>query len=982
MKIHALRLSLASSLLALTACAATATLPSDSSSPLTGTAPQAPVQTAPLPASAENATAQAPVWAFETSDLPLDPAFKVGRLDNGMRYIIRNNGTPAGQAKVQLYIGSGSLSERDEERGLAHFIEHMAFNGSTHVPEGEMVKLLEREGLAFGADTNASTGFESTVYKLDLPRNDPALLDTAMFLMRETASELLFDPAAVQREKGVILSERRVRDTYSFRNTVDRFRFLYPDALFPYRLPIGTKQVIENSTAQQLKALWQRLYTPENAAIVVVGDFDPAMVEAEITKHFTSWDGAPMPAKPDAGPVDLAHSGQTEIYLDPALPERITASVHGAWRDLDDTVATRQKNVLRAIGYGIINRRLQRLSRLETPPFRGAGFGTSDVFESGRTTNLVVDSNDGEWRPALAAAVAEYRRSMAQGFSASEVAEQLANLRTSLENAAAGEATRSNSAYIAEAIALLDDDRIPTTATSSLERFRAMEDMITPANIMAALREEALPLEQPLLRFQGNTAPAGGAKALRDAWEEDMAAPLSAETQATQSEFAYSDFGTPGDIVADSVEPLLGIRTLRFANGVKLNLKQTDLQQDRVLVKMRVDGGRMINTRENPLATGMVSVLPLGGLGKHSFDELQSILAGRSVGFSFSAEEEAFSMSATTTPRDLQLQLELMTAALTDPGYRSQGEAQYRRNIRNFFAAKTATPNSALSNALGGIVSDDDPRFTLAPEQSYLDLTFDKLARDIGDRLAEGAIEITLIGDIDEARAIDLVSRTLGALPPRETEFRPYADQRQRSFTQDRSLRTIYHDGEADQALLRMSWPTSDDKDFNQTIELELLQRVMRLKLIESLREELGQTYSPGVSASESGVYDDYGTFSIAAALDVADLDDAEEAMRETVQALIDKPVDADTLLRARQPMLEAYDKALKTNSGWMGLADEAQSDPEKLRRFTEAKNVASAITPEDIANVARRYLSAKPLEIRVIPRPEAATEPGNVASQ
>jgi zinc protease len=174
---------------------------------------------------------QAPVapeheWPFAKSDLTPDPAYRFGRLDNGMRYIIRPNGTPAGQGMVYFWVDAGSLAETDEELGYAHFIEHMAFNGSTRVPEGEMVRLLEREGLAFGADTNATTNFDVTLYTLNLPRNDPSLLDTALMLMRETASELTFSPEAVEREKGVVLSEKRVRDNFDLRNAVDELAFL------------------------------------------------------------------------------------------------------------------------------------------------------------------------------------------------------------------------------------------------------------------------------------------------------------------------------------------------------------------------------------------------------------------------------------------------------------------------------------------------------------------------------------------------------------------------------------------------------------------------------------------------------------------------------------------------------------------------------------------------------------------------------------
>ena len=930
----------------------------------------------PLPAFAPPAaaaqTANEAVWPFEQSDLPVDPAYRFGVLDNGMRYIIRPNATPAGQGMVQLWIDGGSLDEREDERGFAHFVEHMAFNGSTNLPEGEMIKLLEREGLAFGADTNASTSFDATIYKLDLPRNDPDLLDTALMIMRETASELSFNPEAVEREKGVVLSERRVRDTYALRNTIDGLEFLYPEARLSERLPIGTAETIRAADAAALRALYERLYRPDDAALIVVGEFDPDVVEASIREHFADWAGPQALEGPDAGPIDPVHAGLTDIYLDPALAERITIARSGPWIEEADTVASRRANLLRRIGYGIVNRRFQRLSRGEDPPFRGAGFGTSEVFEAGRTTNLIVDAGDKEWRRALEAAQREYRRAMAFGFSEGEVAEQVANLRTALENAAAGADTRSHASFVNAALALLADDQIPTTPESALKRFEEIAPQITPDAVMAALREEAIPLDNPLIRFEGRTAPVGGAEAIRSAWDAGMAEQLEAGRQADLGEFGYTDFGPAGSIVSDTVEPLLGIRQIRFANGVMLNLKQTDLQEDRVTLQINIDGGQMLNTKADPLATAMVSSLPFGGLGKHTYDELQSILAGRTVSLPVGAADDTFQISATTTPRDLEVQLQLIAATLTDPGYRPQGEAQYRRNIENFFASRDATPASALRNSLGQIVSDGDSRFTLQPKEDYLQLTFEALRQDISERLDKGAIEVAAVGDFDEERLIELVARTLGALPPREEAFQAYEDNRRRGFTADRAPRVLYHTGGEDQALLQMMWPTTGDEDFAESARLELLERVMRLELLDSLREELGQTYSPGVSAQQSRTYEDYGTFTIGAAIDVADVDAAREAMLQTVRKLTSEPVSEDELLRARQPMIEAYDNALKTNAGWMNLVDRAQTEADRIERFTIGKETLAALTAEDLRSVASRYLEpTERLELLVLPEPD-----------
>jgi len=911
-------------------------------------------------------------WPFEQSDLPPDPAYRFGRLDNGMRYIIRPNGTPAGQGMVQFWVDAGSIAETDEERGYAHFVEHMAFNGSTRVPEGEMVRLLEREGLAFGADTNASTGFDVTLYKLDLPRNDPALLDTAIMLMRETASELTFNPEAVEREKGILLSERRVRDTYQMRNLVDGLEFLYPGARFTERLPIGTAESLQAATANKLRAFYERLYRPENTALIVVGDFDADLVESKIREHFASWQPKPIVPAVDPGPIPFAHQGETRIYLDPALAEQVTVSRTGPALDRTDTKAFREKNVRRQLGYNIINRRLQRLARTGDPPFRGAGLGTAEVFDVARTTNLVINAGDGEWREGLAAAQAEYRRALEYGFTEAEVAEQVANLRAALENNVAGADTRSNASFVTGAITLLQDGQIPTTPESGLERFLEHLPEITPESVLEALKEELVPLDNPLIRFEGRTPPEGGAEALREAWNIGANVSLHTFEAVAPGEWGYTDFGPPGTVVSDTVEPVLGVRTIRFANGLRLNLKQTDLQRDRISIQLNIDGGQLLNTRDDPLATQMTSSLPVGGLGKHTRDEIQSILAGRTVGFNIGAGGETFVVSANTTARDLELQLQMIAAGISDPGFRPEGEIQYRRNVENLFAGLTATPAAALGNALGGIISDNDPRYTLQPKEAYLELTFAELQRDIGDRLERGAMELALVGDFDEMEAIEKVARTLGALPPRERDFGDYEHNRQRTFTADRSLRTVYHDGAPDQAIVRMDWPTVDDRDFTEVLKLELLERIMRLQLLEKIREELGQTYTPAANATQSAVYPDFGYFSIAAPVDAAQVEAAREAMLEAVTGLIERPVDDDTLLRARRPMVESYENALKTNGGWMNLVDRAQSEPHRLERFTSAVDLLGSITAEDIRATAERYLKPEErLEIVVLPRPE-----------
>jgi zinc protease len=930
-----------------------------------------------LAAAGAPALAQAeagPAWTLQESDVPVDPDYTFGQLPNGMRYVLRENHTPEDTVLVRLRIGSGSLEERDEERGLAHYLEHMAFNGSTNVPEGEMIKLLEREGLAFGADTNASTGFETTTYKLDLPRNDPKLLDTALKIMRETASELTISPEAVERERGVILAEKRDRTNYSLKQMVDEWAFATPGARYAQRLPIGTDATLRAADAARLRAFYKRAYVPGNAVLIVVGAIDVPAVEQAIRARFGDWKPAPPPPSPEVGPLDLGIKGRTDIYLDAALSERVTVSRLSPWTDEPDTIATRRQELLRSIGYRAVNRRLEALARSEDAPYRGAGFGTGDVFEAGRSTNLIVDAVDGRWAEGLAVAAREWRRALEFGFSEAEIAEQVARTRQATQNAAASAATRSNAALVGAIEQLLDHDQVPSTPQSALERFEAFAPSITPDAVLAALRADAAPLDDPLIRFQGRTAPVGGAEALRTAWNTAMAETLAAPAQAAAAAFAYTDFGAPGAVAADAVEPRTGIRTVRFANGVRLNLKKTALETDRVRFQFNLDGGSLLDTREAPLATAMVGSLTAGGLGKHSQDELDSVLAGRTVSLNLLNAGDTFVSAGTTTPRDLELQLQLITAALTDPGYRREGEVRFRREMSNYFKRKDATPGSALGAAIGGILSDGDPRFTLQPEGDYQKLSFAQLRETLGPRLVSGAIELALVGDIDEPAAMALVGKTLGALPVRESEFQARETQRQRSFSADRAPRTLLHTGEADQALLQWTWPTADDRDFPLTQRLELLERVVRLELTEEIRERLGKAYSPSASSNPSDVWTGYGTFSLAASVDASDVDATRAALRAVIEKLASEPVSPDLLDRARRPLLEGYDNALKTNGGWMGLAARAQTEGERIDRFLAAKSVLEAITPDDLQATAAQFLAAeRALEIAVLPTGETA---------
>jgi len=429
-------------------------------------------------------------WGLHLTDVTPDPTIKYGVLPNGMKYAIKRNATPKGTASVRLRIGFGSIAEADNERGLAHFIEHMAFNGTTHVPEGDMVKILERQGLAFGPDTNAQTGFDSTTYMLDLPKADAEHIDTAMFLFREVAGEMKIDPAAVDRERGVILGEERARDNFQLHQVIDQLGFQVPETPYPNRLPIGVDAVLRTASADTIRSLYHRYYRPENATLVFVGDADPAIVEAKIKKAFSDWKdvgpaGAPLPR----GKVELARPAAFDTFIDPAVATTVDYTIARPWKDPADTLAERHHKIVEAVATGLFNRRLQKLVNTPGSPLLGGGMGTDETRDAALMTSVTIAAKDGAWKDALTASEQEVRRALEHGFTAGELKTQVADMTAALHAAAEQQDTRTNQSLANSVLAVVDRDKFVTTPKFMAGEFDAVAKTLTPAEVNAAFRE-------------------------------------------------------------------------------------------------------------------------------------------------------------------------------------------------------------------------------------------------------------------------------------------------------------------------------------------------------------------------------------------------------------------------------------------------------------------------------------------------------------
>ena len=910
-------------------------------------------------------------WNAETSDLESDASIIYGRLSNGLRYAIRPNQRPQNQVLVRMAIDFGSAAEAEDEQGLAHFIEHMAFNGSTNVSEGEMIKILERLGLSFGADTNASTGYTQTQYKLDLPKSDPRLIERALFLMRETAREVSFNPAAVERERGIILAERRERENFGYQSARAANSLYYPDTFYATRYPIGLSEIIETAPADRLKALYRTYYRPDRIKIIIVGPVDPVAIERELVNKFADWQvAAPPLGDLDRCELDTSRGLSAASFTHPEIGEVIGVQQLLKDKPRPDTVERAMIELKMQIASAIISQRISRRSRSEDIPFLGGGVNfTLGICDNYAAVGFSAGGKDGSWRAFLPFTEQAVRQALQYGFDDTEVAEQIKRLDTSYENNAKAEGTEQ-SASIANKLVGLDDDVYNSDAYRLL-LWRQLRPFMTKAAVNAEFAKWFGQMTAPQIFLSTKQTSGTSSDDILAAYGASRAVAVAAPVARATTAFAYTDFGPAGTVVADTVIPDLGIRTIRFANGVLLNLKKTDFEDNRVRYSLRINGGQLHFAKDEAVLSWLMSgAYVSGGLAAHDFEDLRSLLAGTTVTPAFRVAEDYFGGTGAVAPVDLERQLQVMAAYTRYPGYADSALRLFRRPLPEIYARLDATPGSALSIAMARIMTDNDPRFALAPLEEIQSADFTKLKSALGDALIQNSIEIAIVGDLDETATIAAVARTFGAMPTR-TGAADMTPQDARWSTASGNF-DIPHKGEANQLGWRRIWPTTGDRDQKLTQSMDLLARVVTLRLTDELREKLGATYGVQAGSDMSDVYRDRGAFSISTSGDPKDLAAIERGVDLVITEIVKEPVDGDLFERARKPVLESYADWKKRNPTWLGVAAEAQTNPDRLNRFRQNEKMFNSITAQDLWALAKQYL-AKPAQFTFRALPDAA---------
>lgn len=905
-------------------------------------------------------------FSREESDLPTDPAVQSGVMDNGLRWIILPWDEPPERVSLRLLVEAGSLQETERQKGLAHLIEHMAFNGTRNFSAGEMVEYFQRLGMAFGPDTNAHTWWRETVYKLELPENREELLRDGLKLLRDYADGMLLEEEEIEKEKGVVLSEYRDRNSPSFKKYRDTLEFALPDSRISRRIVIGDEDVIRMATRQDLVDYYTKWYRPERMVLIAVGEVEPDHMKELLSEYFADMEPSENPPEdPPMGSIDPVEL-KTGVFSHPELPG---ASVEIYKREPIERRPDRFDHRLEALrvdlANAILTRRFDRLSKEEEAPFssgRGYDYRWLDFV---RYTGVSLSLQPPDWKDALEVATSELKRALQFGFRESELAEAKSNLVNLYEEAAARAGTRKSRNLSSELVRSVRDGKVFMDPVVARDRFVPAIEEMSLEEIEDAFRE-VWASEERLVYVSGNLE-----SIVTSEFEEARAMEVEASLDAAQKPWAYEDFGEPSDVVESNYVEDLDIHQFVLGNGVRLNLKQTDYEANRIHIKASFGAGRLTVPLQQPgIDFFAMGVFSNGGLGEHSIDEIKALTAGRTVGAAFSVEDGEFTIGGVTNEEDLLLQLQLMAAYLIDPGYRPEARRVFARQLDALYSQLKHNPNGVMQDRVARFLADGDFRFGFPEREALESRTLAELAKWLRDPLREGYLELSVVGDFsDRERLLEAVLNTFGALPERRSQRREFPAAREVDFPRDVASKVFRYRSDIDRAMATVNWPTTDQSDIFRTRRLSILGNVFSDRMRVEIRENIGEAYSPYAFNSSSDTWEDYGIFRAVVGVDPVKADLIEEVLLDIGADLSQEGISDDELVRAIEPVKADIRERRRTNGYWLdSVLLRSQGEPQRLDWARSFEDFWDTITVEEIDALAREFLQPEdglPIQIQ-----------------
>ncbi|MFQ5742117.1 MAG: M16 family metallopeptidase [Acidobacteriota bacterium] len=891
--------------------------------------------------------------------MPLDPSIIIGELDNGLRYYIRQNRWPEKRAELRLVVRAGSLLEDDDQLGLAHFVEHMAFNGTEHFAKQELVKTLESFGMRFGADINATTSFDETIYMLRIPTDSGDIISTAFQVLEDWAHGVSFDDLEIDKERGVVIEERRLGLGAGTRLRDKQFPVLFRGSRYAERSPIGTLESLQDFDHQAVRRFYREWYRPDLLGVIAVGDFDKADIEVRIRRHF---EDVPMPPDPRPREVfDIPDHQETlfAIATDPEATGSSVAVFHKLPLRDQGTIGAYRQSLVENLYNSMLNRRLTEQSQQPNPPFLGASSQQGIFIPTKEVYVLGAAVRDGGIERGLEALLRESDRVARSGFTKSELEREERQVLRAFERIYTEKATQ-NSVLFAEEFqrAFLEGESVPGIdyEWALYQRFmpeitlqevnrvgkRWLRDQNRVVVVTAPEKEDlSVPSEQQLLAVLGRVD------------KEPMEAYVDTTTDAP----LLSRLPEPGEIVSTSTIDELDVTEWQLSNGVRVVLKPTDFREDQVLFRAISPGGASLASDEDYVAaSSAVQVISASGFGQFSARQLTNMLADKVVRVSpvIGSLEEGFRGSAS--PRDLETLFQLIYLKFTAPRADAGVFKLITRQIRESLADRNVTPEAAFRETLQRTLTQDNYRRRPVSVELIDEMNLSASYAFYKDRFADASdFTFVFVGHFQVDAVRPLVLRYLGGLPSigrqeswRDEGVRPptgVIHKTVRKGLEPKSLTSIVFTG-----------PFEYNRPHREAIGA--MAAVLQERLREVLREDLGGTYSVQVRESSARVPHPEYSVTISFGSDPQRVEELTAEIVEQIEKLKAEPPARQEVDNVKASQRRQFETARKQNGFWLAQLVATYREGRDPREALSLEESLEQLSPALIQEAARTYLN------------------------
>ncbi len=897
-------------------------------------------------------------WLYKGSDVPIDKSWTFGELENGLRYALKKNGVPPGQVSVRVRLDVGSLMEREDERGFAHFMEHLSFRGSKFVPDGEAKRIWQRLGATFGSDSNAETTPTQTVYKLDLPNANRESLNESLKIIAGMMSDPGLSDQAVNAERPVVIAELRERAGPQTKVQEATRELYFTGQRLANRSPIGTVETLNGASAIKMQLFHQRWYRPENTVIVIAGDGDPMMFEELLKAHFSDWQGRGDPGTiPDFG-TPTETGDKSRVVIEPTLPRFISMATVRPWEQVDDTIAYNQQILIDLLALQLINRRLESKARAGGS-FLQANVSQDDVSRSIDGTFINIVPLDDDWEAALKDVRSVIADATTTAPSEADIAREIAEFDAALAIGAEGYPTEAARKQADDIVNAVDNRETVATPQVALDVFRDMRDLYTPERLLESTRN----------LFQGTVTRAllnspkvleNGKERLASALTVDVSAASGARLKQANIGFdKLRKIGRKGKIVESRKIERFDMEKLLLSNGVRVLLFPNNAERNKIMVNARFGKGySSLSTDEESIAWSSGMALMASGVDDFGQEELDKLTTGRRIGLSFDIDNDAFEMTADTRAADLRDQLHLMAAKLQYPRWDAAPVIRGRAASIIGYESFSASPQSVLQRDLQWLVRNQDPRWKTPDKEDFEALDPKQFRAFWEPILKSGPVELMLFGDFERDEVVEAVLETFGALKKREQPEIPIG-AKSPSFPDGNSgPKILTHRGDENRAAAVVAWPTGGGlENVRESRRLEVLVSIFNDRMFEILRSQQGASYSPQVSNNWPVDFESGGYISATSQLTPDNVDRFYNVAELIAKDLREKPVSEDELKRVVEPLRQLIARASSGNTFWMSQLEGATFRPEKFTALGTLLSDYTVITPDEVQSLAQKYL-------------------------